>query len=38
MKRDWKKAQPHKATDGTIATRKYAREHPSKVEWVTTKR
>ena len=35
---DWNKEQPHKATDGTITSEKYAREHPKKVEWVKNKK
>jgi hypothetical protein len=35
---DWKKAQPHDAKTGKIRTEKFAREHPDKVEWVTSKK
>lgn len=38
QKHNWNKEQPHKATDGTIASREYAKNHPEKVEWVKVKK
>jgi hypothetical protein len=35
---DWNKEQPHHAETGKITTERYAREHPSKVEWVKEKK
>jgi hypothetical protein len=32
--RDWNKEQPHKANNGQIASREYAKKHPEKVTWV----
>ncbi len=37
-KHNWAKEQPHHATTGKITTRKYAQKHPSKVEWVRSKK
>jgi hypothetical protein len=36
-KRDWAKAQPHRADNGKIASRKFAENNPNKVEWVKGK-
>ena len=36
-KHDWNKEQPHHAKTGKITKRKYAEEHPDKVEWVKEK-
>lgn len=33
-KRNWNIEMPHKASDGTITTEKYALAHPDKVVWV----
>ncbi len=35
---DWSKEQPHHAKTGEITTRKYADDHPDKVEWVKEKK
>lgn len=35
---DWSKVQPHRADNGRFPTRKYAEEHPEKVEWVKEKK
>lgn len=37
-KHDWNKEQPHKATNGRIASEDYARKNPEKVEWVKNKK
>jgi hypothetical protein len=36
-KKDWTKVQPHHVDTGRITKRKYAEDHPNKVEWVTSK-
>lgn len=35
---NWKKEQPHDASDGKITTRKFAEKNPDKVEWVKVKK
>ena len=35
---DWSKEQPHHAETGEITSRKYADNHPDKVEWVKVKK
>lgn len=37
-KHDWAKEQPHHVETGKITTKKYAEEHPNKVEWVKEKK
>ena len=34
---NWAKYQPHQVDTGKITTRKYAENHPNKVEWVAAK-
>jgi hypothetical protein len=36
-KHDWNKEQPHHVVNGKIVKRKYAEDHPEKVEWVKNK-
>jgi hypothetical protein len=37
-KHDWAKEKPHDAKTGEITTRRYAENHPNKVEWVKDKK
>ncbi len=37
-KHDWNTEKPHHVDTGEITTRKYADEHPGKVEWVKDKK
>ena len=36
-KHNWNNEQPHHAETGKITTRKFAENHPEKVEWVKEK-
>lgn len=38
QKRDWRKAQPHNASNGRIVKRSYAEKYPRRVVWVKVKK